>query len=78
MGECYVSFSSASEVMEFVSIATRQYFPIQLEMDNLRTSATSIMSIFAMGFNRPLRVVIADSNADASLFFSQLAPYLVA
>ncbi len=78
MRECYVSFSSASEVMEFVAIATRQYFPIQIELENLCTSATSIMSIFAMGFHRPLRVVVADADADASLFFSQVAPYLIA
>jgi len=78
MRECFVSFSSASEVMEFVSIATRQYFPIQVEQESLSTSATSIMSILSMGFHRPLRVVIRDAEADTSLFFSQVAPYLVA
>ena len=78
MRECFVSFSSASEVMAFVSIATKQFFPIHVERGDLRTSATSIMSIFSMGLNRPLRVVIPDSEVDAAHFFSLVQPYLVA
>ena len=78
MREYYVSFASATEVHEFVSIATRQFFPIQVERENLRTDAKSIMSLFSMGLNRPLRVVIADAEADATYFLSAVRPYLVA
>ena len=78
MREYYVSFASATEVYDFVTIATRQFFPIHVERENLRTDAKSIMSLFAMGLNRPLRVVISDAEADTTHFLSALQPYLVA
>lgn len=77
MRECYVSFASALEVHEFVSIATKQYFPIVVEHGNLKTNAKSIMSLCAMGFNRPLHVLIP-AEADAAAFFSAVTPYTVA
>ncbi len=78
MREVYVSFASAVEIHEFVSIATRQFFPVHVERGNLRFDAKSIMSLFSMGLHRPLRVVIADAEADATSFLSDLRPYLVA
>ena len=78
MREYYVSFASAMEVHEFVTIATRQYFPIRVERENHCTDAKSIMSLFSMGLNRPLRVVISDAEADTTHFLSALRPYLVA
>ena len=77
MRECYVSFASALEVHDFVSIATRQYFPIRVERDNLSTDAKSIMSLCSMGFNRPLHVLIPES-ADAFAFISEVSAYVVA
>jgi len=78
MSECYVRFTSAHDVMEFVSIATKQYFPIQVEYGDLKTSATSIMSIFSIGFHCPVRVVLPAAGEHAEAFFSQVQPYLVA
>lgn len=77
MRECYVSFASALEVYDFVSIATHQEFPIEVERDNLRTNAKSIMSLCSMGFNRPLHVIIPET-ADASGFLSEVKAYVVA
>lgn len=78
MRECFVSFSSAVDILDFVSIATRQYFPIHVEREDMRVNATSIMSLFCLGLNRPLRVVVGDPGADAAPFFSAVEPYLVA
>ena len=77
MREYYVSFASAREVHEFVTIATKQFFSIHVERENLRTDAKSIMGLFSMGLNRPLRVMIS-ADADASHFLSAVQPYLVA
>ena len=77
MCECYVSFASALEVHEFVSIATKQQFPIQVERDNLLTSAKSIMSLCSMGFNRPLHVLFP-AAADSAAFLTAVRPYVVA
>jgi phosphotransferase system HPr-like phosphotransfer protein len=77
MRECYVSFASALEVYDFVSIATKQRFPIQVDRGNLTTNAKSIMSLCSMGFNRPLHVTIP-ASADADGFLAAVKAYLVA
>ena len=77
MRDCYVSFASAMEVHDFVSIATRQHFPIQVERDNLKTDAKSIMSLCSMGFNRPLHVTLPECP-DADEFLAAVKAYLVA
>lgn len=70
--ECYVLFQSVSDIRDFVSLATKQRFEIRVEQGNLSTSATSIMSVFCMGLNRPVRVLIADAQADTAAFFRAL------
>ena len=77
MHECYVSFASALEVYDFVSIATKQEFPIKVERGDLKTDAKSIMSLCSMGFNRPLHVLMP-ANADADGFLSAVRAYIVA
>ncbi|MBQ9967468.1 MAG: hypothetical protein IJO88_01940 [Oscillospiraceae bacterium] len=77
MRECYVSFASALEVYDFVSIATGQGFPIKVECAGLKTDAKSIMSLCSMGFNKPLHVLLP-ANADAEDFFSAVRAYIVA
>lgn len=77
MRECYVSFASAIEIQEFVSIATKQYFPIRVEKGTMQVNAKSIMSLFSMGFNRPLHVIIPE-NVNADAFLAAVKPYLVA
>ena len=78
MCECVVKFSDPMEIRDFVTLATRQAFPIRVEHGGLTTSATSIMSLFCRGLNRPLRVFSTASGDDAARFLEALAPYLVA
>ena len=75
MSDCFVAFSSALEVRDFVSIASRQYFPIAVESDNMQADAKSIMSICALGFDRPLHVRIPET-ADGTEFFSAVRSYM--
>ncbi len=77
MHDCYVSFASAADVKEFVEIAMKQYFPVHAEQDGLKTDAKSIMSLFSMGLNRPIHVVVGETDADTTNFLSQMAPFLV-
>ena len=77
MRECYVSFASALEVHDFVSIATKQLFPIRMEQGNLQTNAKSIMSLCSMGFNRPIHMLFP-AAADATAFLDAVKPYMVA
>ena len=78
MCDCTVSFSTPIEIRDFVTLATRQTVPIHVEHGGLQTSATSIMSLFCMGLNRPLRVLSAASEDDAAHFLAALAPYRTA
>lgn len=78
MQEFFISFSSAAEVHEFVNIATKQRFPIRVERENQTADAKSIMSLFSMGLNRPLRLLVPEACADAAGFLSAVAPYLLA
>ena len=78
MCECTVSFTTPIEIRDFVTLATRQTFPIHVEHGGLQTSATSIMSLFCMGLNRPLRVLSAASEDDPAHFLAALAPYRTA
>lgn len=77
MSECYVSFASALEVYDFVSIATGQSFPIKVECAGLKTDAKSIMSLCSMGFNKPLHVLMP-ANADTDGFLTAVKAYLIA
>jgi len=72
--ECYLSFSSVDEIRDFVSLATRQTFPITLESGSLRVRATAIMSIFSMGLHTPLRIAMPKTPETAT-FLSAIAPY---
>ena len=74
MGECYVSFASIKDVNEFVSIATRQFFPLHVEDGQMQTDGKSIMSLCCMGLNRPLRVRYP---LDQQEFLLAVGPYLV-
>ena len=78
MPECFVQFQTVEDVREFVSLATRFLHPVQVTRGNYSVSATSIMGLFSMGLNRPLRVTVLDRDADPSGFFSDLGPFRVA
>ena len=75
MAECFVSFASVKDVHDFVSIATRQFFPLHVENGQMHTDGKSIMSLFCMGLNRPIRVLYPVEEQE---FLQALRPYLVA
>ena len=76
--ECYVTFDTIDDVRDFVSIATRYRYRIQVSRENHFASATSIMGLFCMGLHTTLRVTVLDQSADPTSFFNELRPYAVA
>ena len=74
MRDCYLSFSTVDEIREFVSLATRQSFPIEIEHGSHRASATAIMSLFCMGLHTPVHVV-APNVPESISFFTAIASY---
>ena len=56
MREFSVIFRSVKEIGEFVSIANRQPFSVQLLYGSTVLDAGSILSLCCLGLNRPLTV----------------------
>ena len=75
MAECFVSFTSVKDVHDFVSIATRQFFPLHVENGQMQTDGKSIMSLCCMGLNRPIRVLYP---VEEQAFLQAVEAYLVA
>ena len=57
MREFTVMFRSVKEIGEFVSIANRQSFSVQLLYGSTVLDASSILSLCCLGLNRPLTAV---------------------
>mgnify|MGYP003295703600 CR=1 FL=1 len=72
--ECYISFDSAAQIRDFVSLATRQPCPVRVQRDGFDTIATSIMSLFGMGLHTIL-CVVAPNVPEMADFFTQLSAY---
>ena len=72
--EYYISFATASQIRDFVTLATRQPCPVRIQRDGYDTIATSIMGIFGMGLHTLLRVVAPDVPEMAD-FFTELSVY---
>ena len=75
MRECFVSFASATQVQDFVNIATKQTFAIQVVLDQMTANAKSIMSLYSMGLRRRLKVLLPET-VDAEDFLQAVKPYL--
>ena len=58
MREFTVMFRSVKEIGEFVSIANRQSFSVQLLYGSTVLDASSILSLCCLGLNRPLTVCV--------------------
>lgn len=76
MKEYTVVFRSVKEIGMFVSIANRQPFAIQiLEGENV-FDAKSILGLFDVHLNTPLRVHIDNSCSNPQPFLDAIAPYI--
>ena len=77
MREFTVMFRSVKEIGEFVSIANRQSFSVQLLSGTAVLDASSILSLCCLGLNRPLTVRVCD-GAQSEHFCREIQPYVVA
>lgn len=75
MREFTVIFHSVKEIGEFVSIANRQTFSVQLLYGTTVLDAGSILSLCCLGLNRPLTVRVCD-GAQSEAFCREIQPFL--
>ena len=74
MKEFTVIFRSVKEIADFVSIANRQPFRIQLLADDAVFDAKSLLSLFCLNLSTPMTVRIPEC-VDVASFYSEIAPY---
>ena len=74
--EFTVMFRSVKEIGEFVSIANRQSFSVQLLYGSTVLDASSILSLCCLGLNRPLTVRVCGGEQSED-FCRVIQPYLV-
>lgn len=74
MKEFTVIFRSVKEIADFVSIANRQPFYIQLLSGDAVFDAKSLLSLFCLNLSTPMTVRIPES-VDVTSFGSEIAPY---
>ena len=76
MREFTVCFHSVADIAEFVVIANRQPFRIQIVHGDSAFDAKSLLSLFCLELHAPMTVRVPDAKADVSRFVSDLQGYL--
>ena len=64
MHQFYVQFHSLTDVQDFVSLASRQKFRLNVGSDHFQVSATSFMGLFTLNCRDPLRVTMECSEEE--------------
>ncbi len=77
MREFQVKLSSFDEVRQFVSLTTRQSYPIHVAVGDDLTNAKSLIGFFTMDLSKPVSVRIEDDQADITPFLTAIAPFRV-
>ena len=77
MREFTVVFDSVKDIAEFVLVANRQPFHVQIVHQDSVFDAKSLLSLFCLELHCPLTIRIPESSADTTQFRRDCAPYLV-
>ena len=72
MRELTVYFRSVTDIADFVMIANRQPFPVEIVHGDCAFDAKSLLSLFCLEFNAPMTVRVPDVEADISRFCAEL------
>ena len=74
--EFKVRFRSLRDVQDFVALAGKQRFLLQVGSDRFQVNATSFMGIFALNCRKPLRVWADCSEEELEGFLRQAHRFL--
>ena len=69
MRQFEIRFSSSRDVLDFVSLATAQNFPIQVGTDTYCVSGTSFMGMFSLDYSRPVKAMCHCNDEQFAKFF---------
>ena len=77
MREFPIRFCSSQDVLDFVSLATAQPFPIQVGNDSYCVSGTSFMGMFSLDYSHALTVRLNCSDEETARFKEAAKSYLI-
>ena len=77
MREFPIRFCSSQDVLDVVSLATAQPFPIQVGNDSYCVSGTSFMGMFSLDYTRPVKVMVRCGEAEFQQFLREADRFLV-
>ena len=66
MHEFYVRFRSLRDVMDFVTLSSKQQLRLIVGSDRFQVNATSFMGIFALNCRKPQKVIVSCTEEEFS------------
>ncbi len=70
-----IQLSSIEAVKEFVNLANRYDFQINLTTDKYKIDAKSIMGVFSLDLSKPLTVQVENDGPEAARFLGELEEF---
>ena len=77
MHEFHVCFRSLLDILDFVSLASKQNIPLIVGTDRCQVNATSFMGIFALNCRKPQTVTVTCSDAEFADLMTAFDRFLV-
>ena len=77
MQEFYVQFRSLRDVLDFVTVSSKQSHRLTVGNDRFQVNATSFMGIFTLNFRKPQRVTVSCTEEDFHRLLQDFAKFLV-
>ena len=76
MKTCTILLSSVADVKEFVSLASKYTFDVDLILGRYVVDAKSIMGIFSLNLLHPMTLHIHAEDAAAGAFMEEIKKYI--
>jgi phosphotransferase system HPr-like phosphotransfer protein len=70
-----IMLKTINDVKDFVNIVSNYDFDVDLTSGRYVVDAKSIMGIFSLDFNKPIRVEVHSDDCES--FFNEIKPFLV-
>lgn len=70
-----IMLKTINDVKDFVNIANKYNFDVDLTSGRYVVDAKSIMGIFSLDFNKPIKVEVHSS--DCENFYDEIKPFII-
>ncbi len=70
-----IMLKTINDVKDFVNIANKYNFDVDLTSGRYVVDAKSIMGIFSLDFNKPIKVEVHSSDCES--FYDEIKPFII-